>query len=272
MDSPYEAGADVHVLPANFPIPGIGVLPINAYVLKAEEPVLIDTGVGIDRDDFIEAVSSIIDLPALKWVWLTHDDADHTGNIARIFELAPNARLVTNAFSAMRMATWWQVPLDRVHAIRPGDTINVGDRTLRAVSPPAYDNPLSIGIVDQSTGALFSVDAFGALLPEPTENVADVPPEALAGGMVGWATSDSPWLHTIDRDQFGGVLDRVRKLEPTHVFSSHLPAASGDSLAHFLQVLESVPDADPFVPPNAEEFSYLIAALTAQDQPPVAAT
>lgn len=260
------------MLPANFPIPGIGVLPINAYVLRAEEPVLIDTGVGVDQADFVDAVSSIIDLPALKWVWLTHDDADHTGNIARIFELAPNARLVTNAFSAMRMATWWQVPLDRVHAIRPGDTVDLGDRTLRAVPPPVYDSPLSIGAVDESTGALFSVDAFGALLPEPTENVADVPPEALAGGMVGWALSDSPWVHMVDRQQFSGALDRVRNLQPTHVFSSHLPAASGSSLDHFLGVLESVPDAEPFVPPNAEEFGHIISALTAQAQPPVAAT
>ncbi len=172
----------------------------------------------------------------------------------------------------MRMATWWQVPLDRVHAIRPGDKIEVGDRTLRAVSPPVYDNPLSIGAVDESTGALFSVDAFGALLPEASENVADVPTEALAGGMVGWATSDSPWLHTIDRELFSGALERVRSLQPTHVFSSHLPAASGASLDHFLQVLETVPDADPFVPPNAEEFAHLVAALTAQPQPPVAAT
>src|SRR6476469_1930999 len=109
MDNPYQAGADVHVLPANFPVPGIGVLPINAYVLRSEEPVLIDTGVGIDSDQYIDAVSSLVDLAALRWVWLTHDDADHTGGIARLFELAPNARLVTNAFSAMRMATWWQV-------------------------------------------------------------------------------------------------------------------------------------------------------------------
>jgi hypothetical protein len=237
----------------------------------AEEPVLIDTGIAVDGEQFVDAVSSIVDPAALRWVWLTHDDADHTGNIARIFELAPNARLVTHAFSALRMATWWQVPLERVHAIRPGDKLPVGDRTLRAVSPPVYDSPMSIGIVDESTGALFSVDAFGALLPEATQNVADVPPDALAGGMVGWATSDSPWLHVVDRDQFGGVLERVKSVQPTHIFSSHLPAASGSSLDHFLQVLETVPDSEPFVPPNAEEFSHLVAALTAEPRPPVPA-
>ena len=178
MDSPYQGGPDVHVLPTNLALPGVGVLSVNAYVVLAEEPVLIDTGIGLDGDQFIEALASIVDPAALRWVWLTHDDADHIGSIRQVLERAPHARLVTNAFCAFRMATWWPVPFDRVHAIRVGDAIHVGDRTLRAVAPPLFDNPLSIGVLDESTGALFSVDAFGAILPEPTQDVAAVPPDA----------------------------------------------------------------------------------------------
>ena len=123
-------------------------------------------------------------------------------------ELAPNATLVTHGFSALRMSTWWPVPMDRVHAIRFGDEICAGDRTLTAVAPPLFDSPLSIGVLDESNGALFSVDAFGAILPEPTQDVNEVPREALAGGMVGWATSDSPWAHITDRSRFGQVLEQ----------------------------------------------------------------
>lgn len=272
MDAPYQGAADVHVLPTNLPLPGVGVLPVNAYVLLAEEPVLIDTGIGFDSDDFVDALSSIVNPAALRWIWLTHDDADHTGSIQRMLELAPNARLVTNAFCALRMATWWHVPFDRVRAITPGDAIHVGDRTLRAVAPPLFDNPLSTGLLDESTGALFSVDSFGAILPEATADLSAVPPDALAGGMLGWATSDSPWVHLVDRDRFNEVLQRVRGLQPTNIFSSHLPAASGSSLDHFLSVLQTVPDAEPFVPPNHEQFGHLVAALTAAAQPPGAAT
>jgi hypothetical protein len=261
MDAPYQGSPDVHVFPANLPLPGVGVLPVNAYLLMAEEPVLIDTGVGLEGEDFIAAVSSIVDPQELKWVWLTHDDADHTGSIQRIMELAPNATLVTHAFSALRMATWWPVPMERVHAIRVGDQIHVGDRTLTAVAPPLYDSPLSTGVLDTSTGALFSVDAFGAILPEPAQNVSDVPPEALAGGMLGWATFDSPWAHVADRESFGQVLDNVRRLQPRHIFSSHLPAADGTSLEEFLTVLERVPDAERFVPPDAEQFAQMIEAM-----------
>lgn len=237
------------------------MLPINAFLVLAEEPVLIDTGIGVDSDEFIAALSSIIDLNDLKWLWLTHDDADHTGSVQRVMELAPNATLVTHGFSALRMSTWWPVPMVRVHAIRIGDQIHAGDRTLKAVAPPLFDSPLSIGVLDESNGALFSVDAFGAILPEPTQDVTELPREVLAGGMVGWATSDSPWAHITDRSRFGQVLSNVRQLQPRHIFSSHLPAAKGTSLEEFLTVLGTVPDAEPFMPPNAQEFAHMIEAL-----------
>ncbi len=264
MDSPYQAAPDVHVLPTHLPIPGSGmVLPVNGYVLMAEEPVLVDTGIGVDSDDFLDAVASIVDLDALRWVWLTHDDADHTGSIQRVLEAAPHARLATNALSALRMASWWPVPFDRVYAMRAGDRLPVGDRTLRAVPPPLFDNPLSIGLLDEGTGSFFSVDSFGALLPGATQDAAEVPHETLAGGMLAWALADSPWAHLVDRPRFGQVLEGVRRLQPTRIFSSHLPAASGTSIDRFLQILESVPDAEPAIAPDNEQFGHMLTAMLA---------
>ena len=48
MDKPYQATLDIEVLPANFPIPGMGFLAVNAFVIKAKEPVLVDTGMGVE--------------------------------------------------------------------------------------------------------------------------------------------------------------------------------------------------------------------------------
>lgn len=261
MDNPYQATPDVHVLPTNLALPGMGVLPINAYVLHSEEPVLVDTGLGFDKDSFIDALSSVIDPSTIRWVWLTHDDADHTGNIESVFEVAPNATLVCHGMAALRMSSWWPVPMDRVHAIRVGDRLAVGDRTLLAVAPPLFDNPMSTGFLDEATGALFSVDSFGAIIPEPTDDAEQIPADALAGGMAGWATVDSPWAHLVDRARFSAVLDGVRQLQPTTILSSHLPAARGTSIERFLSILETVPDADPAHAPSHEEFRFMLEAM-----------
>ena len=121
------------------------VLPVNAYLLMAEEPVLIDTGVGLDGEDFIAAVSLRQTPRSLKWVWLMHDDADHTGSIQRIME--PRAQRHARDARLQRAQDGHVVasPHGAVHAIRVGDQIHVGDRTLTAVAPPLYDSPLHRG-------------------------------------------------------------------------------------------------------------------------------
>jgi hypothetical protein len=53
----------------------------------------------------------------------------------------------------------------------------------------------------------------------------------------------------------------VRRLAPTRILSSHLPAADGTSLEEFLSVLERVPDAEPFMPPDSEQFAQMIATM-----------
>ena len=264
MENPYRPAPDVHVLPVSLPLGPDGVLTINAFLLEAAEPVLVDTGLGQEADQLLEAVDDAIGLANLKWLWLTHDDADHTGAVQRVLEAAPQARLVTHALSALRMSTWWPVPLDRVRAIRTGDRLSVGDRTLRAVAPPLYDNPMTIGFLDESTGSLFSVDSFGATLPEPTQDVTEVPEDVLAGGMLAWSVMDSPWSTMLDRDKFAAVLEGIRRLRPTRIFSSHLPAAHGASLDRFLDVLAATPDATPIEAPSHVEFTAMLDAMQAE--------
>ena len=46
------------MITSNFPIPGFGVVPINAFVLHGSEPVLVDTGAAVERDEFMTALPS----------------------------------------------------------------------------------------------------------------------------------------------------------------------------------------------------------------------
>ena len=264
MDNPYQAMPDIEVLPAHFPIPNMGFLAVNAFVIKAKEPVLVDTGMGIDSGRFMEALGSIIDPQDLRWVWLTHDDADHTGNIRKVLESAPKARLVANSLAVLRMSTAWAVPMDRVHWLNSGDSIRVGDRKLTAVRPPMFDNPTTIGIYDDKSEAFFSADFFGAVIPSPAQNADDVTEEDLARGMISWASLDSPWVHMVEPGLFSHSLDRIRQINPKMVFSAHLPPARGKT-GQFLDRLARVPTSTPLVPPDQTALEQILAQAKAEN-------
>jgi glyoxylase-like metal-dependent hydrolase (beta-lactamase superfamily II) len=264
LGEPFAAGDDVHVLPTYWPVPGAGVLPMNAFLLRAAEPVLVDTGVGVLQDEFLDALTSLIDPADLRWIWLTHEDRDHTGSLQRLLELAPQARLAATFMAVGRTMPETPLPLDRVRIVNPGDTINVGDRNLRAVRPPLYDSPGTIGFLDDRTGTLFSSDCFGAPLPTPDQaqvrDVSEVPAETVAAGQTAWATVDSSWVTLVDPDKLRRAVDGIRRLEPAQILSSHLPPVR-DRVDDVLKTVEAVPYADPVPPMTQAELEALLAGF-----------
>jgi hypothetical protein len=260
MDRPHQAMPDIEVLPVHFPVPGMGFLPVNAFVIKGKEPILVDTGLGVESGEFMKALESIIDLHDLKLLWLTHDDADHTGNIQKILEAAPGARLAAHALAVLRMSTAWPVPMHRVHWLNSGDSITVGGRKLTAFRPPLFDNPTTIGVFDAKSETLFSADCFGALIPSPAQNTDDIAEGDLAQGVVTWAGADSPWIHMVGPSAFSRALGEIRHMAPKTILSSHLPPAQGKT-EQLLELLARVPESTPFVAPNQTALEQILAQM-----------
>ncbi len=258
----YRAAPDVDVVTSTNAISGFGNLAINAFVIHADEPVLVDTGSVVQSDEFMDALASVIDPADLRHIWLTHTDFDHIGSLHRLLEENERLRVITSFLGFGIMGLGAPLPMDRVYLVNPGQTVDVGDRTLTAVRPPAFDNPITTGLRDDRSGILFSSDCFGALLDEVPESTEDVADEELRRGQVFWATVDSSWLHTVDRVLFAAELERIRALEPTMVLSSHLPAAPGSSLGRLLGALAEVPDAPAFVGPDQAALEQMLAGLT----------
>ncbi|MDQ6856932.1 MAG: MBL fold metallo-hydrolase, partial [Candidatus Dormibacteraeota bacterium] len=155
---------DVTVISDPMEVPGLGFLPINAFVLHASEPVVIDTGVSLPDRDFLATLSTVIDPATVRWIWLTPPDRDHTGGLFKLLDAAPQARLVTTFMAAGIMSTERPLPLPRLHLLNPGQSLDVGDRTLHAFRPPLFDSPVTVGFYDDRSRACISSDCFGAPL------------------------------------------------------------------------------------------------------------
>ena len=59
---------DIDVITSAFPIPGFGKVPINAFVIKGPEPILVDTGAVVESADFMRELRSVIDPTELRWL------------------------------------------------------------------------------------------------------------------------------------------------------------------------------------------------------------
>jgi glyoxylase-like metal-dependent hydrolase (beta-lactamase superfamily II) len=259
--APYRAAADIDVIPTYLPVPGMGVLPANSYLLHGSQPLLVDAGPGGAEDGFRAALEQLIDPAELRWLWLTHTDPDHIGGLAWLLDAAPRMRVITTFLAAGKLGGMHQpVPMDRMYWCNPGDTVHIGDRRLHALRPVSFDAPETTTAYDARTGVLFSADSFGALMQAPCDDADDIDSTDLADGLTLWSTIDAPWLAAVDRDRFSLSLDGLAHLGLTTVLSSHLPPAHGmtDTL---LGLLARVPEADPWQPPDQSALDAILSQV-----------
>ena len=92
----------------------------------------------------------------MRWIFLSHDDTDHTGNLELCLEMCPNATLVTSWFATERMSGDVVLPIDRQRWVGDGESFDAGDRRLVAVRPPTWDSPTTRGLYDTKTGVYWS--------------------------------------------------------------------------------------------------------------------
>ena len=254
---------DVSAIRDAVEIPGFGALPINAYVLHAEQPLLVDTGQPIRKQEFLDTLGSAIDLADLRWIWITHPDRDHMGALFDILAAAPKARLVSTFFAVGYMGVEFEVPLDRVHLVNPGESLDLGDRRLHAFRPPLFDSPMTVGFYDDKTGTCLSSDCFGGPMPDLAgayaDDIAEIPADVVRGGQLAWASGDSPWVATVDRAKFAATYDALREFAPQTVLSTHLPPVRGQ-FDMLLDFLDEVPGITPFVGPSQADLEAMLSA------------
>ncbi len=255
---------DVTVITDHLEVPTIGFLPVNAFVLHSSEPVVVDTGLSLPDRGFMDTLGTVMDPKDVRWIWLTHPDRDHTGAIFDLLEAAPQARVVTTFIGVGIMSTERPLPMDRVYLLNPGQSLDVGDRTLTGFRPPLFDNPATVGFFDPRSRTCVSSDCFGGPMPSADlaegADVRDVPADDLRSAQLLWATVDSPWVHTVDRDVYQRSIDPLRAMEPERILSTHLPPIVGD-IADSFDMLAVAPMADAYVGPDQKALEQMLAGF-----------
>lgn len=238
---------------------------LNSMVIRGAEPMIVDTGTVANREQWLDDVFSLVEPEDVRWIFLSHDDVDHSGNLEQTIDACPNAQLVCNWAMVERHTNFFEFPLQRCRWVVDGDSLDIGDRTLRALRPPVYDSPTTRGLFDPTTGVYWAVDTFATPLPDPEMGIADLDREFWDFGLMLFALGAvSPWLSMVDEHKYGAYVDRVQSLDITTVACCHSPVIEGQFIERAFARVRELPSLEP---PHLPDQSVLDQVIAATAQP-----
>jgi len=212
-----------------------------------------------NRSEWLDDVFALVEPDDVRWIYLTHDDDDHSGNLIEAMERCPNATIVMSWAAMGRTCAAFGIPRERVRPVDDGETFDVGDRTLRAIRPPVYDSAYTRGLLDTTTGVYHAADAFCTPMPaEPVDRVDQIPVRMWEEGFALFHhASLCPWVAMVDEAKFASEVRTLAAIGADVIVGAHTPIITGASIARAYELLLGLPSAAP--PPLSPNAGDLVA-------------
>lgn len=234
-----ESGTNVHevadgIYRINTPVslPDGQAFNFNQYLLLDDEPLLFHTGAKPLFALVREAVAALMPPQRLRYIGLSHFEADECGSMNEWLAIAPAAVPLSSRVAAMVSVA---PQSDRApRALADGESLVLGRHTVRWYDTPHVPHGWDSGLLmDETTGTFFCGDLFtqGGRGDRPLTD-ADIvgPSEAFRGEMDYYAHAP----------QTQATLARLAALKPTTLAVMHGSAFSGDVGAMLRQLAESL--------------------------------
>ncbi len=259
---PLRIAEDTYIIRQIF---GEGMAPVGIYgnsmVILGEEPVLVDTGTVANRRDWLNDTFSLVDPKDVRWVFLSHDDADHVGNLREVMALCENAVLVSNWFQIERLSQDMAIPPHRMRWIHDGESFLAGDRKLVAIRPPIYDSPATRGLYDGKSGVYWAADAFCTTVMNPVDDVCEMDREFWKEAFPMIQSLLAPWHAVADYGLFNQQVDRIAELNPRVIVSGHTPPITAREVDQAITMMREMPNYPAAVMPGQEVLDQVIQAM-----------
>ena len=133
----------------------------NSYFINAEKKAIIEASKEKFSDVHINKLRSVTDPSEIQYIILDHTEPDHSGNTGKLLEIAPNA-VVVGTGNAIRYLTDMVNKPFKSRVVKDGDTLDLGNKTLKFFSAPNLHWPDSMLTYLAEDKVLFTCDVFGA--------------------------------------------------------------------------------------------------------------
>lgn len=134
----------------------------NSYLLRgSEKTAIFETAKAKCFDRYFSALSTLTDVQDISYIIVNHTEPDHSGSIEMLLEKNPDIKLVGTAAAVNFAKEICNRPFESI-VVKDGDTLSLGNKTLRFISAPNLHWPDSMYTYIEEERALVTCDSFGA--------------------------------------------------------------------------------------------------------------
>jgi len=141
-----------------YPVPA--GMSYNNYVIIDDKTCLMD---GIDdavSRQFLDNLEHVLGDRTLDYMVVQHMEPDHCSCIPELLIKYPDLKIVGSQKAIQMIDQFYHLKVDSI-AVKENDTLELGSRTLKFLAAPMVHWPEVMVTYEQSSGILFSADAFG---------------------------------------------------------------------------------------------------------------
>ena len=132
----------------------------NAYLIKDEKNVLIDTVWRPYDREFVKRLKEVIDLKDIDYIVMNHNEIDHSGALPELLREIPDTPIYCTKKGEAILRGHYHQDWNYVN-VKTGDTLNIGKHTLTFIEAPMLHWPDTMFTYMSGDEILFSNDAFG---------------------------------------------------------------------------------------------------------------
>ena len=199
----------------------------NSYVIADEKIAVLDTADASFGAEWLENVRSVLGDRQPDYLVIHHMEPDHSANIQKFLKEYPNVQVVGNQKTFAMIKEYFGFDVNNAHRVEEGSILSLGRHSLRFVMAPLVHWPEVMVSYDESTGTVFSADAFGKF---------------------GALDAEQPWEDEARRYYIGivgkygvqvqALLKKLAMLEVKRICPLHGPVLDKD-LAHYISLYDT---------------------------------
>lgn len=133
----------------------------NSYIVKGEKTAIIEASHAEFWAEYEENIKSVVDPSKVDYIILNHTEPDHSGALAKLVQVCPNATILATAGGLNYLKNIVNAPINS-KAVKDGEVLDLGGVTLTFAVAPMLHWPDSMMTYCPEEKTLFSCDVFGS--------------------------------------------------------------------------------------------------------------